>query len=118
MAPGIINAQAQRLPKEKPINQHTAYSHPSVHAQIEANETDVQAISELTHALEKKVVVSITLSVDFIFFFCCNIYLHIIFEISLNALLESLPSYFRIKKRFPLRQPPFSLLFRATCADI
>lgn len=71
MAFSIVNAQAQMLPKESPINHTTAYSQPPVHAQIEAKEADVQAISKLTHALGKKVVVSITLSVSFVFF-CCN----------------------------------------------
>ncbi|KAL8100354.1 protein ALWAYS EARLY 3-like [Apium graveolens] len=54
VASSIVNAQAQILPKENPINHQTAFSQLPVHAQIEAKEADVQAISKLTHALGKK----------------------------------------------------------------
>ncbi|KAK1385652.1 Protein ALWAYS EARLY 3 [Heracleum sosnowskyi] len=54
VASSIVNAQAQILSNESLINHQTAYSQPPVHAQIEPKEADVQAISKLTHALEKK----------------------------------------------------------------
>lgn len=81
------------LPKESPINHQTAYFQPPVHTQIEAKEADVQAISKLTHALGKKVVISITLSVSFVF--CLNYLLRYSSCNIIECPVESLPSYFR-----------------------
>lgn len=51
-----MDSQAKMGPYENPTNQQTAYSLPGSRAHIEAKEADVQALAELTRALEKKVV--------------------------------------------------------------
>ncbi|KAL8121600.1 protein ALWAYS EARLY 3-like isoform X3 [Apium graveolens] len=50
----VVDSQAIMGPKDKVSNLQIAYSHPSSLAQIRAQEADVQAISELSRALEKK----------------------------------------------------------------
>ncbi|CAL5347002.1 unnamed protein product [Camellia sinensis] len=48
------NLQAKIGPKETANNQQAANSQPSILAQIQAKEADVQALAELTRALDKK----------------------------------------------------------------
>lgn len=56
-------------PKDKVSNLQMSYSHPSSLAENKAQEADVQAIAELSRALEKKVPV---FSSSFILKFCNN----------------------------------------------
>ncbi|KAK1390484.1 Always early [Heracleum sosnowskyi] len=51
----VVDSQAIMGPKDKVSNLQISYSHPSSLAQIRVQEADVQAIAELTRALEKKV---------------------------------------------------------------
>ncbi|XP_059668464.1 protein ALWAYS EARLY 3 isoform X2 [Cornus florida] len=52
--PTNANSPAKRVPKETSNNQQAANSQPSILAQIQAKEADVQALAELTRALDKK----------------------------------------------------------------
>ena len=54
-SPTNPNSQAKNGHSETGNNQQTANSQPSILAQIQAKEADVQALAELTRALEKKV---------------------------------------------------------------
>lgn len=56
VAPTIADSQTKLGTKETAANLQTAYSMPCTLAQLQANEADVQAIAELTRALEKKVL--------------------------------------------------------------
>ncbi|XP_017218646.1 protein ALWAYS EARLY 3 isoform X3 [Daucus carota subsp. sativus] len=51
----FVDSQAILGPKDKVPNPQISYSHPSTLAHIKAQEADVQAIAELSRALEKKV---------------------------------------------------------------
>lgn len=54
-SPANPTLQAKNGPSETANNQQTANSQPSILAQIQAKEADVQALAELTRALDKKV---------------------------------------------------------------
>ncbi|KAM7488190.1 hypothetical protein LguiB_025674 [Lonicera macranthoides] len=54
VAPTIADSQTKMGTKETAANLQTAYSMPCTLAQLQANEADVQAIAELTRALDKK----------------------------------------------------------------
>lgn len=54
-SPANTNLQMRIGPAETADYQQTAYSQPSALAHIQAKEADVQALAELTRALEKKV---------------------------------------------------------------
>lgn len=54
VAPASADPQSKIAPKETATNQQTGYSLPSTLAQIQAKEADVQALAELTRALDKK----------------------------------------------------------------
>ncbi|XP_058209241.1 protein ALWAYS EARLY 3 isoform X2 [Rhododendron vialii] len=54
-SPANPTSQAKNGPSETANNQQTANSQPSILAQIQAKEADVQALAELTRALDKKV---------------------------------------------------------------
>lgn len=53
----VVDSQAKMGPKDNVSSQQISYSQPSSLAQIQAKEADVQAIADLTRALEKKVPV-------------------------------------------------------------
>ncbi|XP_063939454.1 protein ALWAYS EARLY 3-like isoform X3 [Daucus carota subsp. sativus] len=52
----VVDSQAKMGPKDNVSSQQISYSQPSSLAQIQAKEADVQAIADLTRALEKKQV--------------------------------------------------------------
>lgn len=55
MGTAVADSQAKMGPKDNVFTQQMLYSQPCSLAQIQAKEADVQAIADLSRALEKKV---------------------------------------------------------------
>ena len=65
MAPEDANLQTRAVQMETPT--HT-YSQPCIPAQVQAKEADVQALAQLTRALDKKVLAFACFSAKFVAF--------------------------------------------------